>query len=453
MIRSSVGVSRVEWFFALFFALSFGVNSRSAFGQQASSQEPGPPLTATVPSEGSISEGPLTGRSETGRSETGRSETGGLLGGSEIGATIAAEDYVLPPELKEEADKSMADFKRLRDKLEQAIVQQRNIYIRYINGDEKSVDAADRYRLQRNKVREVMNELYFAALRLFQYVPDQFAAQYIATMIQHHAGRDIYDAPTLEGGVKLINAGVRLLYLFKVSARSAVVVGDFELAKKLYDFFEFDEMDDVDRVFSSRMDEFEANYDLEQPILEKEAAEDRLPRVRLETTRGEVVLELFLDSAPSTVANFIDLVENGFYDGVDFHQVIDHLLALTGDPSGSGSGDTGRLLVDEHTRPDARKAFRGSLVMAKVPRGEGGDLYPHSASCQFAILFLPQLQVTGQQTVFGRVIEGMDVISSMQRIDPSKKKDKKKAMQAPDRIITAEVIRRPDTLPEAVYVK
>ena len=184
----------------------------------------------------------------------------------------------------------------------------------------------------------------------------------------------------------------------------------------------------------------------------KEDEKKELPRVLLKTTRGDAVLELFIDSAPSATSQFIRLVEEGFYDDLDFHEVVDHLLALTGDKSGDGRGNTGEFLLDEHEREDARKAFRGSLVMAKLPIGESGEFVPNSASCQFAILFLPALNVSQNQTVFGRVIEGMDAISSLRRANPAETDKKKKVIVPPDRILSAEVIRRPEVLPEPEFL-
>jgi peptidylprolyl isomerase len=287
-------------------------------------------------------------------------------------------------------------------------------------------------------------------LELFSYSPDEEAAQYIATVVEHRGQRDLYDIRTAEGGAKLIDVGVKYVYLFQAAARSAVVSGEFQLANKLYQALDDEQKEDVDRVLASQLEQLEADYLAEQEIRKREADEDRLPRIRLRTTRGDAVLELFIDNAPSTVSHFITLVEDGFYDGLDFHQVIDHLLALTGDPAGDGTGSSGQMLVDEHTRPDARNAFRGSLVMAKRPIGPG-QFAPNTASSQFAILFLPLTQVTDQQTVFGRVIEGMDVISSLRRIDPSKEKKKDEIQIPPDRILSAEVIRRPQELPPPVY--
>jgi peptidylprolyl isomerase len=90
--------------------------------------------------------------------------------------------------------------------------------------------------------------------------------------------------------------------------------------------------------------------------------------------------------------------------------------------------------------------------MAKLPTDQAGEFVPDSASSQFAILFLPIISVADQQTVFGRVIEGMDAISRLRRVDPNKKKEKGQIVLPPDRVIEATVIRRPETLPEPQYL-
>ena len=257
----------------------------------------------------------------------------------------------------------------------------------------------------------------------------------------------------MEGAARLIDGGSQLKYLFETAARSAVVCGEFVMAKKLYDALNDEQQDEVDNRLEFNLEQYREQFEAEAIIREVEIQEDRLPRVLLKTTQGDVVVELFLDQAPSTVSNFMRLVEDGFYDGLDFYQVIDHLLALTGDPTGSGSGGFGKYLRDEHARPDARNGLRGSLVMAKLPMPGGQDraFIPNSASSQFAILLLPILSVSEEQTIFGTVIEGMDVVSRLRRVDPHKEKKKGEVQYPPDSIIEAKVIRRPDSLPEPEY--
>src|SRR5262249_20728602 len=131
------------------------------------------------------------------------------------------------------------------------------------------------------------------------------------------------------------------------------------------------------------------------------AKADDLPRVKLETTQGDITVELFENEAPNTVANFISLVSKGFYDGVQFHRVLPGFMAQTGDPLSKdpvknaekiGEGDPGYSIPDECFKPDHREHFRGSLSMA--PTGQ-----PNSGGSQFFICFAPPEQLDGKYTV------------------------------------------------------
>ncbi|MGB1926582.1 MAG: peptidylprolyl isomerase, partial [Rubripirellula sp.] len=95
-----------------------------------------------------------------------------------------------------------------------------------------------------------------------------------------------------------------------------------------------------------------------------------------------------------------------------------------------------------------------ALVMAKVPNKEAEDqnFFPNSASNQFAILLTPVLDAKKDQTVFGSVIEGMEVVCRLTRVDPHEEKKKGEEQVPPDSIIEATVLRRPDNLPTPVYV-
>ncbi len=363
---------------------------------------------------------------------------------------VSLED--LPPEFVKAMNAAAEKFDKLSTELSQTLVQMRTTHTLYMNDEDRTPQAADAYRAQRNAARRLMNETFDAALDLIRYRGDKEAATYLVTLIEHRFGRDIYVESTVEAGARLIDEGVRLRYVFLATGRSAISVGNFEVAKKIYDAIEYDELEDVDKTLMSRVELIEEQWKKEQELIEKEKEENRLPRVKLVTTRGEILVELYIDQAPSTVANFIQLVEDGYYDGLDFYQVVDHLLALTGDDSGDGSGSTGKFLKDEHGREDARAPLCGSLVMAKIPLGDAGKFVPNTASAQFAILYLPIPSVTEEQTVFGRVIEGMDVVGSLRRVDPNKKKKKGEVLMPPDRILSAEVVRRPEELPEIIYV-
>lgn len=157
---------------------------------------------------------------------------------------------------------------------------------------------------------------------------------------------------------------------------------------------------------------------VEAPIREKEAKADDLPRVKLATTKGDVEIELFENEAPNTVANFVELVEKKFYDGLSFHRVLPAFMAQGGCPKGNGTGDAGYRFKDE-LGPNHRKHFRGSLSMANSG--------PDTNGSQFFITHLPTAWLDGKHTVFGRVIKGQEAVD---------------LLQPGDKIVKAEVLRK-----------
>lgn len=171
---------------------------------------------------------------------------------------------------------------------------------------------------------------------------------------------------------------------------------------------------------------------------------DDLPRVKFATSAGDVVVELFENEAPNTVANFIALVDRKFYDGTPFHRVIGGFMAQGGDPTGTGRGGPGHAIACECGAPGARKHFLGSLSMAHAGRNTGGS--------QFFLTFRPTEHLDGKHTVFGRVISGFDVLPRLIRTQD----DQGRPLPGlkPDTIVKAEVIRRrnhpyePKTLPD-----
>lgn len=123
-----------------------------------------------------------------------------------------------------------------------------------------------------------------------------------------------------------------------------------------------------------------------------------------ETNMGTFEIELFEDKAPITTGNFIDLAEHNFYDGLIFHRVIDGFMIQGGDPNGNGTGGPGYTIKDELIG-NPHKHERGALSMAH--RG------PNTGGSQFFIVYEPQPHLDGVHTVFGKVIEGMDVVDGI----------------------------------------
>ena len=162
----------------------------------------------------------------------------------------------------------------------------------------------------------------------------------------------------------------------------------------------------------------------------------KLPQIELKTSKGTVVIELYEDEAPNTVANFVSLVEAKFYDGLTFHRVIDRFMAQGGCPEGTGRGGPGYKIACECYRKDHRKHERGVISMAHAGRDTGGS--------QFFIHLVKTPHLDGKHTVFGRVIKGMDAIDKLNRPGGGVK---------PDKILKATVLRKRDHKYEPVKVK
>ncbi len=121
-----------------------------------------------------------------------------------------------------------------------------------------------------------------------------------------------------------------------------------------------------------------------------------------DTNMGEFEIELFEDKTPITTKNFIDLAQEGFYDGVIFHRIIDGFMIQGGDPTGTGMGGPGYTIEDEFT-PELTHESDGILSMANTGR-------PHTGGSQFFITLAATPWLDGHHTVFGKVIKGMEVV-------------------------------------------
>ncbi|MBI3097995.1 MAG: peptidylprolyl isomerase [Planctomycetes bacterium] len=132
-----------------------------------------------------------------------------------------------------------------------------------------------------------------------------------------------------------------------------------------------------------------------------------MPQVTFTTTKGAILCELFEDEAPNTVANFISLAEKKFYDGLSFHRVIPNFMVQGGCPQGTGTGGPGYAISDECS-PE-RPHQRGVLSMANAGPNTGGS--------QFFITHVPCPWLDGKHAVFGRVLQGLEVVDKIQQGD------------------------------------
>ncbi len=140
----------------------------------------------------------------------------------------------------------------------------------------------------------------------------------------------------------------------------------------------------------------------------------------METTQGDVVIEMRPELAPNHVARIKELVRDGFYNGIVFHRVIDGFMAQTGCPMGTGTGGSGKKLKAEFNEA---KHVRGTCSMAR-------SMDPNSGDSQFFICFADSSWLDGQYTVWGQVVSGMENVDKIKRGEP---------VQNPDKIVSIKV--------------
>lgn len=134
------------------------------------------------------------------------------------------------------------------------------------------------------------------------------------------------------------------------------------------------------------------------------------PIVKMKTTGGDMTIELYPEIAPNTVANFVNLVESGFYNGLIFHRVIPGFMIQGGDPQGSGMGGPGYSIRGEFARNGFRennlRHKRGVISMAR-------SMMPNSAGSQFFIMHKDSPHLDGDYAAFGMVIEGIEAVDKI----------------------------------------
>ncbi len=132
------------------------------------------------------------------------------------------------------------------------------------------------------------------------------------------------------------------------------------------------------------------------------------PKATIETSKGKIVIELYQDKAPKTVANFVKLTKQGFYNGILFHRVIPGFMIQTGDPTGTGRGGPGYTFEDEFA-PDLKHDGPGVVSMANAG--------PNTNGSQFFITLGATPWLNGKHSIFGRVIEGVSVVEQIAAVE------------------------------------
>ncbi len=242
----------------------------------------------------------------------------------------------------------------------------------------------------------------------------------------------------LELGLALEQGGLIQEKLAPMIAMCAVADNKYALAKK-----RMESVPEASRpllpvlaVFAPVIEQLQQEWEKELKMRAEDAQGEPLPQVKIRTTKGSFVIELFENQCPETVGNFIHLVEKRFYDGHTFHRVLEHFVAQTGCPEGDGSGGPGYTIYGEMNQPNSRKFFRGTLGLA-LSKAD-----PNSGGSQFFISFLPTYNLNQNYTAFGRIISGIEVIGTLNQINPDQEKKKDEPTLTPDEVVDMTVLRK-----------
>lgn len=330
------------------------------------------------------------------------------------------------------ASEAQAKFKAALDEWKELLAELREMQVEYraAADDKKRQQIAQRYAEKVHEGEAMQPELFALAEAAFVAAPneDPELAELVAAILARYVVNDQYEQ-ALRLAQVLIKAKIENARVYNYAGIAAFSLCQFDLAEKYFaEARTQNALDEVGATLASQLAKYAQAWPREQQLRAKEAEADELPRVQIETTKGTMVVELFENEAPNTVANFISLVKKGFYDGTPFHRVLAGFMAQGGDPQGDGTGGPGYFIACECYREDRRLHFRGSLSMAHAGRDTGGS--------QFFITFRPTPHLDGRHTVFGRVIEGLDVLAKLTRRDPEQPRQPE-----PDRIVKATLLR------------
>jgi cyclophilin family peptidyl-prolyl cis-trans isomerase len=359
----------------------------------------------------------------------------GVTLGQEKGDKAPTPDA--PPPTRPAADPARpaaTEYQRLLEEWKTVLKDMRKVKLQY-----QASALADQAKAQSEwtalieKGNQTVAALEVAGVKAFAEAPneDPQLTRFLVKLADDAIQRDDYAAAKRMTDV-LIEHQCPDKQVYDSAAIAAFVLNDYDLAEKYFKSAkDAGVLSTYGKELEPSLSEYKELWAKEQAIREAEAKADDLPRVKLTTSKGTIVIELFENEAPETVGNFVSLVEAGKYDGLTFHRVLKNFMAQGGDPKGDGSGGPGYHIYCECYKPDYRRHFQGSLSMAHAGRDTGGS--------QFFLTFKQTPHLNGKHTCFGRVIEGMDVLSKLQRRDPQSANP-----PGPDSIVKAEVVRKRD---------
>ncbi|MEN6404855.1 MAG: peptidylprolyl isomerase [Thermoguttaceae bacterium] len=335
------------------------------------------------------------------------------------------------------------EFYRLQGELNILLAKLASLQIEYRTANEdKRTEIPQQWKRLLLEGKSLEPKLIEAAKQAYAEAPnaDPKITVFLKKILVEQVNRDDYEPAADIGRLLMENHGADRRAA-NLAGIAAMAVNDFDAAERYLTYAakegyypsasSSDKAAPIGAFYLQNVANYKKAWAKEKALRDAEAKADDLPRVLLKTTKGDIVLELFEDQAPNTVANFIHLVQKGFYKNLTFHRVVAGFMAQGGDPAGNGSGGPDYSIACECYRPDARHHFRGSLSMAHAGRDTGGS--------QFFLTFVPTPHLDGLHTVFGRVVQGMDVLAKLQRRDPNDPEAPKA-----DKILDAEVLRKRD---------
>ena len=340
-------------------------------------------------------------------------------------------------------------FAELFSKWKKILTELRDLkYKQYPEADlDRRAEISKRYAELIAQGETMQGDLVAAAVEAFKEAPNQDPeiTRFLLGILSWDSQTDDYEK-AFDLGQSLIDGGLDSPQVYALTGEAAFCTNRFDVAEKYFKVADDGgALDEKAELHKAQIDYYKDQWANEKKIREAEAKADDLPRVEITTQHGKMIVELFENEAPNTVASFISLVKKGFYDGLTFHRVLPGFMAQGGCPEGTGTGGPGYPIECDCVRPDSRKHFRGSLSMAHAGPDTGGS--------QFFLCFAPAIGLDGppspnHHTVFGRVIEGFDQLAKIKRRDPEKENPGE-----PDKIISMKVIRdrgheyEPKTLP------
>ncbi|MGI9458457.1 MAG: peptidylprolyl isomerase [Pirellulales bacterium] len=324
-----------------------------------------------------------------------------------------------------------SDFIQAQEELKKLVGELTELQAEYQQPNADKISIENKFNTTRDNARKAALALEQSASAAVLANPENADACAVVRDVLQSALQADNPKKTLSLVQTLDDVGKANEELLLTGATAAMITSELDLAEKFLKAAEEAGVS-ADKIASLQkaIDHEHPKVDSEMAARAAEEKADDLPRVKIETTKGTIIVELFENEAPNTVANFISLVESHFYDGTPFHRVIPQFMAQGGDPTGTGTSGPGYTIDCECELPNARKHFLGSLSMAHAGKDTGGS--------QFFLTFRPTEHLDGRHTVFGRVIKGLDILPKITRTEGPQ------ARPTQDKIISAEVIRKRD---------